>query len=412
MKIALRFFICLLWTGFILTASANRVRVTGQIQKAIDRAGKADTIVLAPGLYQEGTLRITRPVTLLGETGAILDGRHEVELLLISGSNVTVSNIRFQNSGYSPMNDYAAIKIIDATGIRIEHNEINHAYFAIHVSNSHRVTIRNNKLKGKPGSEQLTGNGIHLWKCDDALIEKNQVTGHRDGIYFEFVTNSHINDNLSTGNMRYGLHFMFSHNDRYTRNIFRNNGAGVAVMFSKKVVMEQNLFDENWGAAAYGILLKEITDSKIERNRFIRNTIGIYMEGSNRIQVTSNQFSNNGWAARVQASCEDNNFSQNNFSGNSFDIATNGRLVLNRFDNNYWDKYDGYDLNRDGTGDVPFHPVSVYAMLVEQNPASLMLMRSFFVNLIDKAERAIPSLTPAELVDKTPHMKPFQYDQN
>jgi nitrous oxidase accessory protein len=131
------------------------------------------------------------------------------------------------------------------------------------------------------------------------------------------------------------------------------------------------------------------------------------MEGSNRIKVSRNQFSNNGWAARVQASCDDNEFLHNNFQGNSFDIATNGQLVLNRFDENYWDKYEGYDLNRDGTGDIPYHPVSMYAMMVEQNPTTLLLMRSFVVSLLDKAEKAMPSLTPIDLADKKPRMKPL-----
>ena len=164
------------------------------------------------------------------------------------------------------MNDFAAIKIIDADSLVVENNHLLESFFAIHISNSRNIVVRNNYIRGKPGTEQLTGNGIHLWKCDRAVIENNYITRHRDGIYFEFVTNSHIRLNTSTGNMRYGLHFMFSHNDVYSNNVFRDNGAGVAVMFSKNVVMQANLFEQNWGAAAYGILLKEITDSKIEHN--------------------------------------------------------------------------------------------------------------------------------------------------
>jgi nitrous oxidase accessory protein len=79
--------------------------------------------------------------------------------------------------------------------------------------------------------------------------------------------------------------------------------------------------------------------------------------------------------------------------------------VLNKFYNNYWDKYEGYDINKDGIGDIPYHPVSMYSMIVEQNPHALMLMRSFTVSLIDKAEKAIPSLTPENLMDEKPLMK-------
>jgi len=56
-------------------------------------------------------------------------------------------------------------------------------------------------------------------------------------------------------------------------------------MFSKSVKMFNNTFEENWGDSAYGILLKEISDSYIFNNKFIKNTSGIYMEGTSRIKV-------------------------------------------------------------------------------------------------------------------------------
>jgi nitrous oxidase accessory protein len=89
-------------------------------------------------------------------------------------------------------------------------------------------------------------------------------------------------------------------------------------------------------------------------------------------------------------------------------VATNGATTLNLFYNNYWDKYEGYDLDRNGTGDVPYHPVSMYSMVIEQNPTTLLLLRSFMVTLLDKAEKAIPSLTPENLVDETPVLKPLK----
>ena len=130
------------------------------------------------------------------------------------------------------------------------------------------------------------------------------------------------------------------------------------------------------------------------------------MEGTSRMEVVKNTFRNNGWAIKVQASCDDNTFYHNNFYGNSFDVATNGTMMLNKFYNNYWDKYEGYDINRDGIGDVPYHPVSMYSMIIEQTPSTLMLMRSFMVSLLDKTEKAIPSLTPENLVDLQPALKP------
>ncbi len=399
---------------FFSTCAFSRIIITGPGQsvitfkKAVELAKDYDTILLKKGIYKEGNVPITRSITIIGEAGAVLDGENKNELLTISGKNITVKNILFRNAGYSALNDFAAIKIIDASGILLESNSILNSYFAIHVSNSINFSIRNNTITGNPRSEQLTGNGIHLWKCSHASIENNHIQGHRDGIYFEFVTESIIQKNTSEKNIRYGLHFMFSHSDHYIQNTFRNNGAGVAVMYSKKVRMEKNHFEENWGPSAYGILLKEITDSYISNNIFLKNTAGIYMEGSSRMEIHENIFKNNGWAVKVQASCDDNNFYHNNFMGNSFDVATNGTMVLNKFYSNYWDKYEGYDMNKDGTGDVPYHPVSMYAMIVEQNPTTLILLRSFMVSLLEKTEKAIPSLTPENLVDNKPLLKPFK----
>jgi nitrous oxidase accessory protein len=376
------------------------------LRKAVEAATDNDTIIVQQGIYKEGNIVISKNITLLGNNFPVLDGENKFELLTISGKNITIKGFQLQNCGNSAMNDFASVKVIDSKNITIENNKVLNSYFGIHFANSSYFTIRNNTIIGSPLSEQNTGNGIHLWKCNNALIDNNRISGHRDGIYFEFVTESNIKNNLSEKNIRYGLHFMFSHSDNYLNNIFKNNGAGVAVMYSRHVRMEDNLFEANWGASAYGILLKDITDSHIIHNRFFKNTVGIHMEGSSRIEIQKNIFKENGWAIKVQASCDDNNFSLNNFYGNSFDIATNGSISLNKFFNNYWDKYEGYDRNRDGLGDVPYHPVSMYSMIVEENPNSIILLRSFMVSLLDKAEKAIPSLTPEFLTDEKPFMKP------
>ena len=402
----MRGMITILLMAVLGSVSGNTIVVEKNLKQAIQHAKDGDTVLLKKGIYKEGNIIITKSICLIGIDAPVLDGDHKNEILTISGKNITIKGIHFLNAGYSSINDFAAIKIIDATGILIENNIITNASFAIHFANSTHSVVRNNTIRGSKKSEHSSGNGIHLWKCDAMLIEHNNIQGHRDGIYFEFVTASTIRQNTSELNIRYGLHFMFSHNDTYLHNIFRNNGAGVAVMYSKSVRMENNLFDKNWGPSAYGILLKDISNSHISNNKFLQNTVAIHMEGSSRIEISSNIFKSNGWAIKVQASCDDNTFHHNNFFANSFDVATNGTMSLNKFYNNYWDKYEGYDMNKDGIGEVPYHPVSMYAMIVEQNPTTLLLMRSFMVSLLDKAEKAIPSLTPENLVDDKPMLQP------
>lgn len=390
---------------FANTIVVGKNQLITSVKKGIESARDGDTVLLQKGIYREGNIIINKSISLIGINEPVLDGEHKYEILTVTGERILVRGIHFKNSGYSSMNDYASIKLVDTRYCFIENNTIEHSYFGIHVANASNCVIIDNKISGTPKTEQTSGNAIHLWKCDNIVVEGNDVQGHRDGIYFEFVTHSYIYQNHSHNNIRYGLHFMFSNNDTYMENIFTENGAGVAVMYSHHVLMHSNTFKLNWGPNSYGLLLKEISDAQIMNNYFDRNTTAIQMESTNRIDVQSNNFLNNGWALRISASCNENSLHHNNFSANTFDVATNGTMMLNQFYNNYWDKYDGYDMNKDGIGDIVYHPVSMYSMVIEQNPNSLLLLRSFMVSLLDKAEKAIPSLTPENLIDEQPLMR-------
>ena len=236
-------------------------------------------------------------------------------------------------------------------------------------------------------------------------VSKNVLTRLRDGIYFEFVKKSTVNDNQSFGNLRYGLHFMFSNENSYFNNIFKNNGAGVAIMFSKFIKMYDNRFEHNWGTASYGLLLKEIYDADIERNVFEQNTIGISVDGSTRINYTNNTFSRNGWAVTIIGACYENVFSKNNFLNNALDLSYNSKINTNKFDNNYWSEYAGYDLDRNGIGDIPYRPVKLFSYIVHNTPETIILLRSMFVDIINFSEKVSPVFTPDNLIDANPLMQ-------
>ncbi|MBN8788014.1 MAG: nitrous oxide reductase family maturation protein NosD [Terrimonas sp.] len=407
MRIILFILSCISLSSYAGVIKVGREQQHKSVTAAIDVARAGDTVLVDGGIYYEKNLVINKPIVLKGVNQPVLDAEKKYENISVKSDNVTIQGFVLQHTGVSSIVDYAAVKIYNSRNVSVIDNIVKDAFFGIYSQYGTRCLIKNNTLTAYAKTEQSSGNGIHCWKSDSMQIIGNTVTGHRDGIYFEFVTNSVIWRNQSFKNLRYGLHFMFSNNDAYINNVFQNNGAGVAVMFSKEVKMFNNFFQENWGDAAYGILLKEINDSYIEGNHFEKNTSAIYAEGANRIFVKRNIFKNNGWAFKIQASCSEVMLEYNNFLGNIFDVGTNGSLVLNRFNNNYWDKYEGYDLNRDNIGDIPYRPVSMYSMIVERNPPAVILFHSMMVSLMDKSEKIIPSLTPENLKDEHPMMKPL-----
>ena len=408
MKKILCFIVLCITTHF---ANAKTVHVGSDmpyktINSALDAAADGDTVYVHEGTYREGNILIRKAIAFIGVNYPVLDGEKKYEIISVKANHTLVKGFKLVGSGSSSLEDLSGIKVYNSYYVTIEDNILEDTFFAIYLDYCKHSIVRNNKVKGYGDRESQMGNGIHCWKSDTLQIVGNTIDGHRDGIYFEFVGASVIANNTSVNNIRYGLHFMFSNDDVYLNNYFKNNGAGVAVMYSKKVSMYNNTFIQNWGDAAYGLMLKEIYDGHINGNKFINNTIGVFMEGASRMTFEKNIVESNGWGIKIMASCMDNTISYNNFMANTFDVSTNGTLVLNKFEKNYWDKYEGYDLNRDGIGDVRFHPLSLFSVIVERIPPAMILFRSFMVTLLDRSEKLIPSLTPDNFVDEMPLMKP------
>ncbi len=407
MKYLITYLFVLLLTVTVQSADiyVGNNREYSEIQKAVEFSKDGDHIFIESGTYNLYGLTINKSITITGKGFPVIDACNLGTGITISAPGVTIEGILVRNIPVSYMVDNAGIRVEKTKNVTIRNNRLENSFFAIYLSNSDECTVTGNTIIGHSESESNSGNGIHLWKCNKIDIENNKVSGHRDGIYFEFATNSRIINNLSEKNLRYGLHFMFSEGNSYIRNIFRENGAGVAVMYTKRVEMIENTFENNWGPSAYGLLLKDISRSKIINNKFTKNTIGIYSEGSTEILIKNNSFSENGWAMKMLGNCTDDTILNNDFYNNTFDISTNSSVSRNYFDANYWDKYNGYDLNRDGVGDVSYRPVSLFSTLVEHTPEAILLVRSFLVDLIDLTEKIMPVFIPETLIDDHPRMK-------
>ena len=379
------------------------------LAEGVRRAPAGGRVLVRAGRYREPTVVVRRPLTIVGEGWPTLDGEGARELLRIEADDVTVRGLHFAHVGTSMTQDRAAVRVVQRRGCAIVGNRFDDTFFGVYLEKAADCRITDNVFTGTAAAdeESTSGNAIHLWSARNVVIARNRMTGHRDGIYFEFVRQARVEDNVSEGNARYGLHFMYSDSCSYARNTFRRNGAGVAVMYTNTVTMTDNRFVDNRGGASYGLLLKEIGDPVLAGNEFARNTVGLMADGVTRLVAEHNTFADNGWGVRLMANVQEGRFAANDFAGNTFDVATNGGTgAAAAFRGNWFDDYRGYDLDRDGLGDVPHRPVRLFSLLVARYEAALVLQRGFFVGLLDGAERAIPSLTPRLLADPHPAMRP------
>jgi nitrous oxidase accessory protein len=396
----------------LLAANAGAQRVIAvrpdrapSIAQAIATAHAGDRIVVGRGIYREPTIVVDRSVSIVGEPGAVLDGREATHILRIEADSVTIRGLELRNGSRSHIEDRAAIRVGEVSGCRIEDNRLTETFFGIYLAGTSGCVVARNEIHATPRGEDNSGNGIHLWTARDIHVEDNRISGHRDGIYLEFAHGARVRNNLSTGNVRYGLHFMYADGCRYEGNTFRANQAGVAVMYTRGVAMVRNHFEDNWGPAANGLLLKEVYDAELTGNTFRHNTTALFADGATRLRARDNTFADNGWAVKLMASTQDAELTGNVFTRNSFDVSSNSRGASAHIVGNFWDEYRGYDLDRDGRGDVPHRPVRLFSLVVEHNEPTLVLLRSPLVALLDRAERVVPSLTPATLQDPAPLMR-------
>jgi nitrous oxidase accessory protein len=405
--ITLLFFsVASLYAETILVCKTCKVN---SIKGAVAIAKDFDTIRIHKDTYKEFDIIINKPLTIIGENFPIVDGELKGEIITVISDNVTIDGLLLKNVGASYTKDFAAVRIRKSKNFVIKNLILENLFFGIYLEKSSHGRVYNNRIIGNAVEEYNSGNGIQLWYSKNIDIENNFIQGVRDGIYLEFSDNCNIKNNVSTNNIRYGLHFMFSNNDVYESNTFQQNGAGVAVMFSKKIKMLNNIFKENWGSASYGLLLKEINDAEIIGNTFEKNTIGINIEGTNRINYKNNDFIRNGWAMKVRGACYTNKFLSNNFLYNSFDVSYNSKIHDNVFDNNYWSNYTGYDLDKNGIGDVPYRPVKLFSYIVNRTPETIILLRSLFIDIIDFSEKVSPVFTPDNLFDNNPAIKKIEW---
>ena len=298
----------------------------------------------------------------------------------------------------------AGIRAAGVRNCRIESNHLDQTLFAIYLADVQDCLVRANIVRG-PEPHRRSG------QRDPRLVEptgasaRNDVRGHRDGISSSSSPTDTWSGNRSERSARYGMHFMFSNDCRYQRNLYLQNNNGVAVMYSKRVEFIDNRFERNWGSAAYGLLLKDINDSRIEGNQFVSNSVGLYLEDANRNRVIGNTFQGNGWALKSLRQRPGQRVRAQHLRGERLRRGNQQpleRLVLSR------ELLGSLSRLRPGPGrigDVPHAPVRLFALVVERAPATLILLRSLLVDLLDLAERVIPTLTPETLLDDRPLMK-------
>jgi nitrous oxidase accessory protein len=383
----------------------------GAITAALGQAGAGDTLALAAGIHH-GRVRIVTPVTLRGAPGTVLEGDEQGSVVTVEASGVSLVDLEIRRSGRRVITVDSGVRVLSASGVRLARLHLDDVLYGVSAERSDDLLVQDCRLTGRvpPRMETGEGNGLHLWYCRAARLLRNDVTGFVDGIYLSFADDALVEGDLLHDLGRYGLHTMYCQRTRLLANTFTRNVAGIAIMFSGGLEVRGNWMVENRGPRTYGLLLRDCSGGRFENNQLVDNTVGIFMDNSNRNHVTGNRLESNGWGVILFASCAGNEFAGNDFIENDYPLALDMRRTNNRFDDgrrgNYWSGSTPYDLDGDGVSDVPYSPVSAFAFVSKQYPDLSVLAKSPAVAALAVAERVFPALQPSEAIDRFPSVRP------
>ena len=398
------------WTA-LLALAALGAELSGadrSLSKVIAAAKEGDTILVEPGLY-EGNLVIDKPLTLKGKGRPVIRGEGKGSVVTVLAGPTVIEGFLIEHSGGGLEAEDSGV-LLRSSGNRIVDNELRDVLYGIYFFGADHNQVSGNVISGRPWLEQgERGSGIHIWKSSDNTITDNVITGVRDGMYLQNADRSKIERNR-VSEVRYGLHYMFSNDNTFEDNVFERNVAGAAIMYSMRISFRRNAFIRNRGFASYGILFQDSDYLRSENNVFADNAVGIFMEALRNSVFEGNLMASNDTAVLLFASAMGNEFTRNNFIGNLSPIRVIGKNTRTRWSRNgtgnYWQEYEGYDLDGDSIGDVPFRIQNLFEHLEGNYPRLRLYFFSPASQALAAAEKTFPIIRGSDEQDPHPLMRP------
>ena len=358
-----------------------------------------------------GPLRLTRAVTLWGPGDAIVHSTTgTVNELRAPGAAVLGLTIEGTGGRFDALD--AAVKVT-ARDTRVEGITVLHAMFGILVEQSQRVRIAGNRISGgREPALGLRGDTIRLWETSDSVVADNFVEDGRDVVVW-YSRNNRITDNRVVRG-RYGLHFMYSHGNEVAGNQLLDGVVGIFVMYSRDLRLTGNLIAGAAGAAGMAIGLKDSGNITVTDNRLIRDAVGLYIDSSpmqrgDVVEIARNVLRLDDTAVVFHASGHHVQVHDNDLADNQLQVRVDGGGNASdvAWRDNYYDDYDGYDLDGDGTGDVAYEVRSLANQLTAGVPGLAVFRGTPALALVDAAAHLDPLYQPQSvLVDPAPRMSP------
>jgi len=396
-------------TGLPCPPAGLRLPAGMALQTAVDGAAPGSVLCLEGGAYQ-GPVEIHGSITLQGPADATIRSDGSGTTLRVLADSAALVGFTVDGSGrrYDKMD---AGVYLSGRGIEVRDLTVRDALFGIIAERSESVTIAGNHVVGLAELPVgVRGDGIRLWEVRSSLVERNHLESSRDILVWYSPGNRIAHNTVE--HSRYATHFMYSDDCVVEDADYRENIVGVFVMYSRGITLRRNRVADNAFVDGMGLGVKESGNLVVEDNTFLHDRSCLYLDTSpfregDSVFVRGNTFAGCDAGVTFHSSERRNTFVGNAFQANLTQVAVEGRGnaqgVLWR--GNYFDDYEGYDLNGDGVGDVAYEPRSLSESLVARHPELAFFRGTVALELLDVAARVFPLLEPETLLtDPHPRM--------
>jgi nitrous oxidase accessory protein len=392
-----------------IRAASSTICPGADLAGLIATSSPGDTLVLEPGVYP-GNLHLDRKIVLLGRRGAVIHGTGRGSVITITADSCVLAGLQVEHSGSRLVDEDAGVLVKSDRNL-IERNAVADVLFGIYLFRAEENTVARNVISGRPllalGDR---GSGIHIWNARHNRIIGNTITDVRDGLYVQNANHTWIEANRVTG-VRYGLHYMYADSNVFLGNNFSSNIAGAAIMYSTGIVMRHNVFAHNRGFSSFGVLFQDCHGLTADSNIIADNVTGMFFEASTHNRFRDNIIAQNDVALEMFQNSNDNLIARNNFIDNLSPLVIVGKRTGTHWESegrgNYWNTYDGYDLDGDGVGDVPMEIQNVFQYLEGRNPSVRLFLYSPASQALAGAAAAFPIIRINEEHDTRPLMHPI-----
>jgi nitrous oxidase accessory protein len=381
----------------------------GELQPVLDGVEEGESLCLSPGRWT-GPAVVRKKVALWGPREARIVTTRPGSVLTIEAAGASLAGLTIDGSHGRFDKLDAAVHVV-ADDVRVEGIKVVHAVYGVLVEKAKRAIVANNHVVGDAETAMgMRGDTIRLWETSDSRVTDNLVEDGRDMVVW------YSSRNLVEGNRvlrgRYGTHFMYSHDNQVRDNAYVDGVVGVFVMYSKRVTLERNLVLNAAGVSGMAIGLKDSGDVVMKDNVLLHDTTGIYIDEtpgtvSETLVIQGNVIRQCTTAVHFHTSPRRTTFDGNDFADNARQLsaAAGTQPTGAVWRHNYFDDYAGYDLDEDGTGDLPYQAESASEDLVAQHPELAFLRGAPALALVDIGSRLLPLWEPRTLlVDDSPRM--------